>query len=617
MRFRSTSRRSGGTTARHIEPLEQRQLLSVVAPSFATPVSYNIGTQPSPSVPNVSQDGVATGDLNGDGKLDLAVVHSIDNTVNVLLNKGGGAFSTAVAYPLQSTNSIWVRVADVNGDGKRDLIVLGSKNNNGLIGVLLGNGNGTFKPVVSYAAGGVARGGVGIADFNGDGKPDLVVAQFAAIDSTHSAVDVLINNGSGTFKPFYTVAVPPAARSVAVGDFNKDGKTDLAVADGLGVNNQLDGTYPAGVTIMLGNGHGSFSKAAQYNALPTPDAGSDGHGGGDVVNPELITAGDLNGDGNLDLVLSLYDHNIDIYLGNGNGTFHSAVGADTGEYPRSVAFVDVNHDGKKDLVVDNIGKQSASEPGSIAVLLGNGNGTVQPAIQFTPFNYPGWMTAGDFNGDGRTDLAITRLFDGHSVNVMLGQPPVTVPAPTVTSITPTHGPTSGGTSVTITGTNFLHVTAVRFGSFNATSFTVKSATTIVATAPAESAATVNVTVTNIAGTSPVASADRYTFTSLATLPAPVIFSPGSTAQPGPTITTLTPTFTWRPVTTPGVDGYQLNLYDLTSKKFASFTINGASKSSFTLLAADALAKGHQFVWNLRVLSGGQSGPPSSYFYFQT
>src|SRR5438045_2026032 len=91
-----------------IEPLEARRLLSASS-VFSTPVSYNIGTQPSPSVGNVSQDGVAAGDLNGDGKADLAVVHSIDSTVNVLINKGNGTFAAAVKYPTGSGNTVWVR----------------------------------------------------------------------------------------------------------------------------------------------------------------------------------------------------------------------------------------------------------------------------------------------------------------------------------------------------------------------------------------------------------------------------------------------------------------------------------------------------------------------------
>lgn len=613
--WRRCLRRGNGRPASvGMEMLESRQLLSTV-PGFAPPVSYTIGTQPSASVPNVSQDGVVAGNFNGDGKPDLAVVHSVDNTLHILLNKGNGTFAVGATYSLASTNTVWVSTADVNGDGKIDLVVLGSKNNAGLVSVLLGNGDGSFKAPATYAAGGVARGGVAIGDFNGDGKPDLAIAQFQAINSTQSAVDILINKGDGTFKPFYAIGVRPGARAVTVGDFNKDGKTDLAVADGFGVNNQLDKTYPAGVTILLGNGSGGFTTAGQYSSPPTPDAGSDGKGGGDTINPEMITAGDLNGDGKTDLIISLYDHNVDVFLGNGNGMFAPAVGYNTGEYPRAVAIADVNGDGKKDLIVDNVGNQSAGEHGSIAVLLGNGNGTFQPAISYSPVNYPGWLTAADFNADGRPDLAFTRLFDGHSVNVMIEQAPVAVQTPTVSSVSPTRGTTAGGTTITIAGTNFVGVTSVKFGTVAAASFTVKSATSIIATAPAESAATVNISVTNIAGTSAAVSGDHFTYVAPTPLKAPTILSPGNTASPGPVISTLTPTFTWDALS--GVDGYQLNLYDITQKKFLSFTINGAGTISFATPSADALAAGDSFVWNLRVLSNGQSGPPSAYFYFRT
>jgi len=298
------------------------------------------------------------------------------------------------------------------------------------------------------------------------------------------------------------------------------------------------------------------------------------------------------------------------------------VGYTTGEYPRAVAVADVNHDGKKDLIVDNVGNHANAEgpePGSIAVLLGNGNGTFQsPPTQYTPFDYPGWLTSADFNGDGSPDVAVTRLYDGHFVNVLFGHVPITVQTPTVFHVSPASGPVAGGTVVTITGANFVDVMSVKFGAYNATSFTLQSSTTLVATAPAEAAGVVDVVVSNAAGAAGTTSADHFTFTtSSTTLPAPVVIGPGSTTQPGPTITTLTPTFTWHPVTVAGVTGYQLNLYDITQQKFTSFVINGAATSSFTLPTADALTVGDSFVWNLRVLSGTKSGPPSTYLYFQT
>jgi hypothetical protein len=401
--------------------------------SFGAPVSYNVGTHASAAVNNISADGVAAADFRHDGKLDLAVVHSYDHTLNILLGNGNGTFQPAVSYPTVGMDNapVWLTVADFNGDGKLDIAVLGNKNDSSLTGVIdifLGNGDGTFQSAVAYTSGPVSRGGIAVGDFNGDGKPDLEVADFGAIDSTHSAVDILLNKGDGTFRAPYAVPVPPAARSVVAGDFNGDGKTDLAVADGLGINGVLDPDYPAGMTVLLGRGDGTFTTAGQYNSPATP--------GGGTVNPEFITAGDLNNDGKTDVIVSDYDHNISVFLGNGNGTFQPAVGVDTGEYPRAVAIADVNSDGKPDLVVNNIGNsgESPPSPGSVAVLLGNGDGTFQAPVPYTPFNYPGWLTVADLNGDGLPDIAVTRVQDGHSVNVMLNElvlhaiPDQTIPA---------------------------------------------------------------------------------------------------------------------------------------------------------------------------------------------
>jgi hypothetical protein len=403
--------------------------------SFASPVSYTIGTANSPNVGNVSQDADATGDFNGDGKTDLAVVHSADNTVNILLGNGDGTFQPAVSYASGITGAIWVTVADVNGDGKQDLLLLGTSSTTGAVGVLLGNGDGTFKPSVAYGTGGGIRGGVSVGDFNGDGKLDLVAVQFSIGSGKGGAADILLGNGDGTFQPFYAVDVPYVARAVTVGDFNKDGKLDLAVAEGEGYNNVLS-LDAAGVIILQGNGDGTFTTGGMFNAVTTPDAGSDGNGGGDTVNPEEVTCADLNGDGKLDLVESLYDHNVAVFIGNGDGTFQPSVGYATGEYPRPVAIADMNGDGKLDLVVCNIGLQGASEPGSVAVLLGNGDGTFQTPIQYTPFNYAGWLTVGDFNGDALPDIAVTRVSDGHSVNIMLNTTVVTKQVAAIAGATP-------------------------------------------------------------------------------------------------------------------------------------------------------------------------------------
>ncbi len=214
---------------------------------------------------------------------------------------------------------------------------------------------------------------------------------------------------------------------MTAGDFNGDGKADLAVADGQGVNNQ---TGNAELTILLGNGDGTVRLQGHYAAPATADGGFDGSGAGDVINPEDVTVADLNNDGKPDVVESLYDHSIDVFIGNGDGSFQAAAGYATGEYPRAVVAADINGDGKADLVVDNVGvgpggaiaPEEGSVPGSIAVFYGNSSGVFQAPVQYTSIYYPGWVAIGDFNGDGSPfDLAVTQVSNGSSVNVLLNQ----------------------------------------------------------------------------------------------------------------------------------------------------------------------------------------------------
>jgi hypothetical protein len=412
-----------------LEALEARAL-----PSFAAPVSYNVGTRPTPFNGSTGADGVATGDLRGLGRTDLVVAHGGEATVNVLLNNGDGTFQPAVSYPTPGmATPTWVSVADLNGDGVPDLAVLGGTSSlEGMVDVYLGNGDGTFRPpATSYDVGPVARGGLGVGDFNGDGRPDLAVAVFGLnLSPTQSAVAVLINAGNGTFRTPYFVPVPLTPRSVTVGDFNGDGKADLAVCDGVGADDQLSTTNPAALTIYLGNGDGTFQYAGQYLSPATA--------GGGTINPELVTPADLRNNGITDLIVCDYDHNVNVFLGNGDGTFQQAIGVDTGEYPRAVSVADVNGDGVPDMVVGNIGNLNSTPPeaGSVGVLLGNGDGTFQAPVQYTPFNYPGWAAVGDFNGDGRPDIAVTRVQDGHSVNVMLNQgETLTVSGTTLSAVT--------------------------------------------------------------------------------------------------------------------------------------------------------------------------------------
>jgi uncharacterized protein (DUF2141 family) len=183
--------------------------------TFKTSTNYRTSANGGPT-------SVAVADVNGDGKLDLLGTNFGDNSAGVLLGNGNGTFQTAVTYSTGGTNSPnAIAVADVNGDSKLDLLTASSGVSVGAVGVLLGNGNGTFQSVASYALGIVGRGitltGIAVADVNGDSKPDVL-----ASNSSDSVVGVLLGNGTGSFSygtPYlFATGLAPAA--VAVVDVN-------------------------------------------------------------------------------------------------------------------------------------------------------------------------------------------------------------------------------------------------------------------------------------------------------------------------------------------------------------------------------------------------------------
>jgi hypothetical protein len=395
-------------------------------PVWAAPVAYPIGTQPDGFIGNAAADGIRAADVNGDGHPDLVVLHIIDDTMNVLLNKGDGTFSAAVAYKVPGPiHSLFV--ADFNGDGKLDAAVPGGQTQaNGFaatITVVLGKGDGTFGAPITSADLGTSR-GTAIADFNGDGKLDFVSNDVGA-----GIVNVAIGKGDGTFEaviPSPKMSSFGYSRWVAAGDLNGDGKIDVAIADGQGVQN-MTGTCEA--TTLFGQGDGTFVLGAHYPSPPTAQSWQGAPPpvmNGPTVNPEDIYAVDVNNDGKLDLVESLYDHNIDVFIGKGDGTFAAAVGYVTGEYPRCVVTTDFDLDGITDLAVVNVGCAPGTgscmqSNGSVAIMLGNGGGTFQAPALLKPTVYPEWAAAADFNGDGRPDLAVTEVLGGHSLYVLMNK----------------------------------------------------------------------------------------------------------------------------------------------------------------------------------------------------
>jgi FG-GAP-like repeat len=346
--------------------------------TFDPPQLYEAG--PSP----VS---LTTGDFNRDGHLDLAVVNQNAATVSILLGKGDGTFQQPVGYAT-AQGAVSVVAGDLNGDRTLDLIVAAQSSN--VVSVLLGNGDGTFQSHLDYAT---AYGPVtaAVGDCNKDGIPDLVVA-------TAGGLSVLLGNGNGTFQPHQDFLLIVFPASMTVGDFNGDGGLDVAV----GTQN------PPVVSVVIGNGDGTFQPPALYPSYATA----------------LATA-DFNGDGQLDLAavgLSgvTGERTLAILLGRGDGTFNNRTDYPTGITPVDLAVDDFNGDGNPDLAVVN---QNCPiypcPPGYVSVLLGKGDGTFQPAVNYTVGTVPWPIGKGDFNGDKKVDLAVANHSDG-TVSILRG-----------------------------------------------------------------------------------------------------------------------------------------------------------------------------------------------------
>jgi VCBS repeat-containing protein len=327
---------------------------------------------------------VAIGDMNGDGRPDLAVANYDDNNVSVLLGTGNGTFGIATNFSV-GANPRTVGVGDLNGDGRLDLVAASSISDT--VSVLLGNGDGTFQTQTTSGTGSSPI-ELAIGDLNGDGRLDLVLANFGGSD-----VSVLLGNGNGTFGAATNLAAGTNPRSVAIADLNGDGRPDLVVA-----NQNSDN-----VSVLLGNGDGTFSAATNFAAAS---------GGG---LPFSVAIGDINGDGKPDLAIAIFASDfVSVQFGNGDGTFQPGTpignGGQAGLF--SVALGDLDGDGKLDLAVTNINSNTVS------ARLGNGDGTFAAPTFLATGTSPTIVRMADLNGDGALDLAVANLNDWN-VSVLL------------------------------------------------------------------------------------------------------------------------------------------------------------------------------------------------------
>jgi hypothetical protein len=333
---------------------------------------------------------VTVGDFNGDSRQDLATANNIAGTVSILLGQGDGTFQ-----PVQNvevgTNPISITVGDFNGDGRPDLATAIEGTNS--VSILLGQGDGTFQAAPDVEVGAFPR-LVTVGDFNSDGRQDLATANASA-----STVSILLGQGDGTFQPAQDFPVGAEPQSVAVGDFNGDGQQDLVTG-----NINADA-----VSILLGQGDGTFQPAQDFAVGPSTRA---------------VAVGDFNGDGQQDLAVSKGSGGtgvsaVSILLGQGDGTFQPAQDFAVGSLPLSVTVGDFNGDGQQDLATANLLSFSVS------ILLGQGDGTFQPAQDFAVGGAAFSVAVGDFNTDSRQDLA-TGHAEANTVSILLNNTSVGV-----------------------------------------------------------------------------------------------------------------------------------------------------------------------------------------------
>ncbi len=353
--------------------------------------------QPNPILTAAQTQYLVAGDFNGDGRLDLAAASSTgvggSGFVSVLFGEGDGAFQTQ--QQSQTGVSPWsVVAADFTGDGRLDLVTANASSNT--ISVLLGNGDGTFQPEREFAAGSFPV-ALAAGDFNGDGRLDLAVA-----DLNDNNISLLFGNGDGTFQapqefPSGEFHHPT---SFVVGDFNGDGRLDLAVGE---VGDLVQGgTDPPDIIVLMGNGNGTFQ--APERLVP-----ANGEGNGELV------AGDFNGDGRLDLAFSSLGTNaVSVLLGNGDGTFGPAQQIAVSGVIDSLVAGDFDGDGRTDLAV-----VSGSFSPTVSVFLAKSDGTFASAREYALPGFTSTLVTGDFNDDGRLDLAVADV-NYSNISILLG-----------------------------------------------------------------------------------------------------------------------------------------------------------------------------------------------------
>jgi hypothetical protein len=287
--------------------------------TFGAPATFDAGTW---------AEDIATADFNGDGRPDVAATSGGNNSLWVYLNAGGGRLGAPSL--LTAGNGPWgLAAGDLSGDGRPDLVA--ANNYSGTLSLFISLGDGTFAPVKTLTSGGQGTIDVAIGDLNRDGRPDLAVA----IGSGTGEIGLFFNRGDGGFSPMVSKSVTPlgnAPTQIAVGDLNGDGWLDVASA------HSSSGT----LGVFLGARDGGLLAQRSYDAGTGLETLRLGDLNGDGTLDAVLTNGVINGSS---------EQSVSVLLGNGDGTFRGRLVVPAGPNPQAVAIADVNGDGKKDLVV--------------------------------------------------------------------------------------------------------------------------------------------------------------------------------------------------------------------------------------------------------------------------
>jgi hypothetical protein len=306
------------------------------------------------------------------------------STVPIVSGSGGNSFAAQVSYAVGSAPAE-DRVADFNGDGKLDIVVENANANT--VSVLLGRGDGTFQAAVNYGTD-THPWSMDLGDVNSDGKIDIVTCNTQA-----NSVSVLNGRGDGTFQAAvnYSTGANSSPEAVRLGDLNGDGKLDIVTANAANNNNTI--------SVLRNNGNGTFAAPTTF---------------GTGLHPTSIAFGDLNGDGKLDIVAANYNsNNVSVLAGNGDCTFQSAVNYGCGTGPQIVAVADFNGDGKPDVATVNYGTNNAS------VLLNTGSGTLAAKVDYAVGSGPYSLSVADLNHDGALDL-VSVNHSANTISVLYG-----------------------------------------------------------------------------------------------------------------------------------------------------------------------------------------------------